>query len=63
MKAIEVLGTIEKDGRVRLIVLVGEEEPNEQEWLRAATRGGAFDLLSASVEDLYTLRDGKPFAR
>lgn len=75
MKAIEVVGTIEKDGRVRLdepvpgavgerlrlIVLVGEEEPNEQEWLRAATRGGAFDFLNAPEEDLYTLRDGKPF--
>ena len=75
MKAIEVVGTIEEGGRVRLdepvpgavgervrlIVLVGEEEPNEQEWLRAATRGGAFDFLSAPEEDLYTLRDGKPF--
>jgi hypothetical protein len=48
--------------RVRLIVLVGEEEePNKQDWLRAATRGGAFDFLSAPEEDLYTLRDGKAF--
>jgi hypothetical protein len=75
MKPIEVLGTIEEDGRVRLdepvpaavgdrvrlIVLVGEDEPNEQEWLRAATQGGAFDFLKAPEEDLYTLRDGKPF--
>lgn len=47
--------------RVRLIVLVGEDEPNEQEWLRAATQGGAFDFLNSPEEDLYTLRDGKPF--
>jgi len=75
MKPIEVLGTIEEGGRVRLdepvpaavgdrvrlIVLVGEDEPNEQEWLRAAMQGGAFDFLKASEEDLYTLLDGKPF--
>jgi len=75
MKPIELLGTIEEGGRVRLdepvpaavgdrvrlIVLVGEDEPTEQEWLRAATQGGAFDFLKAPEEDLYTLRDGKPF--
>ena len=75
MKPIEVLGTIEEGGRVRLdepvpaavgdrvrlIVLVGEDEPTEQEWLRAATQGGVFDFLKAPEEDLYTLRDGKPF--
>lgn len=75
MKPIEVLGTIEEGGRVRLdepvpaavgdrvrlIVLVGEDEPTEQEWLRAAMQGGAFDFLKAPEEDLYTLRDGKPF--
>jgi hypothetical protein len=75
MKAIEVIGTIEENGRVRLeepvpaavgervrlIVLVGEDEPNEQEWLHAATKGGAFGFLNAPEEDLYTLRDGKPF--
>ena len=75
MRSIEVLGTIE-DGdrvrldkpvpaavgdRVRLIILVGEDEPNEQEWLRAATQTGAFDFLKDPEEDLYTLRDGKPF--
>ena len=75
MKAIEVVGTIEEGrrgrldqplppgiaGRVRLIILVGEDEPSEQEWLHAATRGGAFDFLDAPEEDRYTLRDGKPF--
>jgi hypothetical protein len=75
MKAIEVAGTIEEDrhvrldeplppgvaGRVRLIILVGEDEPSDQEWLHAATQGGAFDFLNAPAEDRYTLRDGRPF--
>jgi len=75
MKAIEVVGTVEEGrrvrldeplpigvgGRVRLIILVGEDEPNEQEWLHAARQGGGFDFLNAPEEDRYTLRDGKPF--
>jgi hypothetical protein len=75
MKTIEVLGTVEEGcrvrldepvpaavgERVRLIVLVGEDDSSEQEWLRAATQGGAFDFLKHPEEDLYTLRDGKPF--
>ena len=75
MKAIEVVGTIEEDrrvrldeplpsgvaGRVRLIILIGEDEPSDQEWLCAASQGGAFDFLKALEEDRYTLRDGRPF--
>ena len=77
MKAIEVVGTIEEGrrvrldeplpigvgigARVRLIILVAEDEPSEQEWLHAARQGGAFDYLNAPEEDRYTLRDGKPF--
>lgn len=75
MKAIEVAGTTEEgrrvrlddplppgvSGRVRLIILIGEDEPSEQEWLHAARQGGAFDFLNAAEEDRYTLRDGKPF--
>ncbi len=38
-----------------------EDEPSDQEWLDAATQGGAFDFLNAPEEDRYTLRDGKPF--
>ena len=48
-------------GRVRLIILVEEDEPSEQERLHAANRSGAFDFLNAPEEDRYTLRDGKPF--
>ena len=75
MKAIEVVGTIEEGrrvrldeplppgvgGRVRLIILIGEDEPSDQEWLRAASQGGAFDFLKAPEEDQYTLLDGRPF--
>ena len=34
-------------GRVRLIISLGEDEPSDQEWLHAATQGGAFDFLNA----------------
>ena len=75
MKAIDVVGTIEEGrrirldeplppgvtGRVRLIILTGEDEPSEEEWLHAATAGRVFDFLNAPEEDRYTLRDGKPF--
>ena len=75
MKAIEAVGTIEEEhrvrldeplppgvvGRVRLLIVVGEDEPSDQEWLRAASHGGAFDFLKAPEEDRYTLRDGRPF--
>lgn len=75
MKAIEVMATIEAsgrvqldeplplgvEGRVRLIILTGADEPTEQEWLHAAMRSGSFDFLNAPEEDRYTLRDGKPF--
>jgi len=75
MKAIEVVGTIVQGGvvkldeplpiavgaRVRLIILVAEDEPSEQEWLRAARQDQAFEFLNTTEEDRYTLRDGKPF--
>jgi len=75
MKAIEAVGTIDQDrrvvldeplpkgvaGRVRVIILLGEDEPNEQEWLRAVEQGGALDFLKDVREDVYSLNDGKPF--
>jgi hypothetical protein len=75
MKAIEAVGTIDQDrrvvldeplpkgiaGRVRLIILFGEDEPSESEWLKAVAQGGTFDFLSAPEEDIYSLSDGKPF--
>ncbi len=75
MKAIEALGTIERErrvlldkplpqgiaGRVRVLILVDEDELDEGDWMRAAAQGGSFDFLKAPEEDLYSLADGKPF--
>ena len=75
MKAIEAVGTIDQNrrvvldeplpngvaGRVRLIILLGEDEPSEQEWLKAVAHGEALDFLNAPEEDIYSLSDGKPF--
>jgi hypothetical protein len=36
-------------------------EPTEQEWLRMAMAGGAFDFLADPREDIYTREDGEPF--
>ena len=76
MKAIEVLGTVDEKRqlhvdaplpvtgprRVRVMVLIPEEtEVSEEEWLRLAAANSAFDFLKEPGEDVYTLRDGKPF--
>ena len=75
MKTIEAVGTIEQDrrvrldeplpagvsGRGRLLILIGEDDLTEQDWMRAAVHGGGFDFLSPPEEDIYTLEDGKPF--
>lgn len=48
--------------RVRVIVLLpGEAELDEREWLRAARANPAFDFLNAPEEDIYSLADGRPF--
>ncbi len=74
-QAIEALGTIEQDrlvrldeplpagvsGRVRLLILIGEDDLSEQDWMRAAALSGGLDFLNAPEEDIYTLEDGKPF--
>jgi hypothetical protein len=75
MKAIEAKGTIDaqgqlhldeplvsvSSGRVRIIVLFPEDTAiDEYEWLSAARNNPAFDFLNDPVEDIYTLRDGKP---
>ena len=78
LTAIETTGTIEQSGRividevfpvnaptsVRVIVLFPEDEDlNENEWLRAATRNEAFDFLNDPDEDIYSLADGKPLSQ
>jgi hypothetical protein len=51
--------------RVRVIVLSPltevTEEWNEMEWLKAALSNSAFEYLRDPEEDIYTIRDGKPF--
>jgi len=76
MTAIEMTGTIDEHRqlqlddllpipgpmRVRVIILYPlSEEWDEAEWLRAAAGNPAFDFLSDPEEDIYSLRDGKPF--
>jgi len=78
LTAIETTGTIEQSGRividetfsvntptsVRVIVLFPENEDfNENEWLKTASKSEAFNFLNNPDEDIYFLTDGKPFAR
>jgi hypothetical protein len=76
IKAIEVNGEIDESsrlhldealpdvcpGRVRVIILIPEENDIEQrEWLQASARNQAFEFLKDAEEDIYTPNDGKPF--
>ncbi len=75
MKAVEVTGKVDEQGRlhldapltevgpgrVRVILLIPEDSDiEEREWLKAAASNPAFDFLSSPEEDIYTLADGKP---
>ena len=46
---------------IRKGVYPSGDEWDETEWLRAAARNPAFDLLSNPEEDIYSLEDGRPF--
>lgn len=74
MRAVELTGVIDADGRlhldgpaelsagrVRVLVLWEADEPTEVEWLQAAASSSAFDSLADEAEDIYSLSDGKPF--
>ena len=76
LRAIEATGIIDEGGQLRLdkplpatskgrvkVILLFSNEADllEQEWLRAAMNGGAFDVLSDPAEDIYSQADGKPF--
>ena len=37
------------------------DELNEMEWLKASVSNPAFEYLRDPEEDIYTIRDGKPF--
>ena len=47
--------------RVRVIVLVPEEDLPEVAWTKAVSASPAFDFLKDAAEDVYTAADGKPF--
>ena len=76
MKAIETIGEIDKKGflrinhpfetrdkKVKVIVLMSEDENLEDErtWLSAISDNPAFDFLNEPEEDIYSIKDGKPF--
>ena len=74
MKAIETMGTVDKDGRillehlpistpmtVRVIVLAPEtDDIEENDWIHALQGNPAFDFLKDLEEDLYSKTDGRP---
>ena len=72
MKAIETTGQIdhegnlhlskpllEKDKKVKVIVLVpeGENEEEEMLWLKSASKNPAFSFLEDPAEEIYSLKD------
>lgn len=75
-KAVETTGTIDAEHhlvldepltvsgptRVKVIILMPDDaDIDEATWLSAVTRNPAFEFLRESAEDVYTVRDGKPF--
>ncbi|NJO75565.1 MAG: hypothetical protein HC833_18420 [Leptolyngbyaceae cyanobacterium RM1_406_9] len=50
----------DKSSRVRVIVLMPDEEPDEETWLKAVSSNPSFAFLNDPEEDIYTLADGKP---
>jgi hypothetical protein len=76
MKAIEMIGTIDKEGHlivkekvnvftqgpVKVILLAPEEEEiSEANWLKSAMQNEAFEFLKEPQEDIYSLSDGTLF--
>lgn len=76
MQALETMGTIDKQGHLRLskpleyrdkivkvIVLIADDNDTieNEEWLAALTTNPVYDFLKDDEEDIYTLSDGKPF--
>jgi hypothetical protein len=74
--AIETSGIVDSDGvlrldetladlsggRVRVIVRQPDDgDIDETEWFSSAASNSAFDFLADPVEDIYSLKDGKPF--
>ena len=45
--------------KVKVIVLVEDDNLEEEDFLRAAQAGGSFDFWNNAGEDIYTIKDGK----
>ena len=75
MKAIEIQGEINKDGRLILpsnqrfsfsgpvkVILLSPEDENidEKLWMKSLQQNEAFDFLKDPEEDIYSTNDGKP---
>lgn len=77
MKAIEIAGHVDErhvlhldqpldlvgPRRVRVIVLVPDDEVSEAAWRQAAASNPAFGFLHDAAEDIYSPTDGKPLIR
>jgi hypothetical protein len=77
MKAIEINSKTDKTGHlrinykldksernVRVLILINDdisELDEENLWLNSISTNPAFDFLSDSSEDIYSIKDGEPF--
>ncbi len=76
LRAVEATGTIDEQGALHLdrpittvrpgpvrvlLLMAGDADIDEREWLRAAARNPAFAFLDDPAEDIYSRDDGQPF--
>ncbi|OOG75219.1 hypothetical protein [Algoriphagus sp. A40] len=74
MKAIEIKTITKSDGSislestglkggiaVRVLILSEDEELEEKNYLRFLSNNPALDFLNEPEEDVYSIKDGKPF--
>lgn len=50
-----------KNKKVKLIVLAPEDDISDQEWMKFLSTNPSFDFLNDPEEDIYTIKDGKPY--
>ena len=48
-------------GKVHVIIVSDEDDISAVEWVHSAAHNPAFDFLKDPKEDIYSLRDGKPW--
>ena len=74
MKAIEIKTITKSDGsitlestglkagiQVRVLILSEEEEMEEKNYLKFLSNNPSLDFLNEPEENVYTIKDGKPF--